>query len=320
MKKAFSILELIVAMTITGIIMGSTLQLLTNIYKSYRYARDINELDQEVSNVSVQIVKYLENRVEGSEIHQFGDKNFSVLSSFTFFQSGNLQWISREFDGYTGVWNSNNNIVAPVYSGVLDLSVQNNKAVLFLDNTNESNLSALQEIIYANSNDKLDISNCKTKGNCSALLFKWRSANDFNGFGWRCGINKEATNAQTCLENNMSISVFVGEFNITNSKVVLNSILNDFKTGHLDGKFYEQYVISDTAIGLKLENQDLYLYKNYRPWNGDDISQGDKNLLLKNVTDFSYKSNSGLIEFKLCASNGLTNNDEIIFCRENLVY
>jgi prepilin-type N-terminal cleavage/methylation domain-containing protein len=324
LKKAFTLIEIVVALTITAIILGSTFQLFTNIYKSYKYAKDISDLDKEITNVLMILVKYLENRVEGSEIN-ISRHSFSILSDLHEFnlttQNSSFQWISYDFDGYLGIYRNNQNKTLSLYSGVLDLSIQNKNNIMYLDQSSETDLNTSKEMVLLETNNLVDITNCKINNNCPAIFFKWRSANDKDGFGWKCSIENNFT-VQTCADNNYSINVFIGEMNDTGSRVQFHSALADFSIGHPEQKFYEHYVFSYTAMGLKIENGSLYLYKNYRPWNGDsmELSTSTKTLLLKNVKELSFKSNGSLIEIKLCSANDLKNNDEIYFCRENIVY
>lgn len=322
MKKSFTILELVVVMTITGILVGSTSKMIFNIYSSYSFIRDINSIDSGLSNVAMQIEKILENRVYGSAI----DKNGADFEDLKYDggdyelnknDGDSLQWISSAFDSYSGVWNPEKSKIISEWSGFLDLSLNHKKDRLFLDDTN---ISQANETIYYLSNKKIDI----FEGNSSALFFKGQMLNyDRNGFGWKESILNE---------NDKSNTAFIGHFekNSSDENISFKCFSDDgfryrvARDSFGDIRIYEQYVLSWTAYGLKIESDDnLSLYYNYRPWNGENMERdGTKITLLENVTEFKYFTKSSAINIKICAENKSSTSldDNVSFCREFFVY
>ena len=65
-----------------------------------------------------------------------------------------LQWVSKAFDSFIGVFDETKGIVAPTCSGVIDLSLDHNKTILFMTKTD---INSARDIILNLSNHKVDI-------------------------------------------------------------------------------------------------------------------------------------------------------------------
>ncbi len=308
-RKGFTLLELVITIAVSAIVMGSTFQLLTNIYNSYKEIRDINSVDEKVSIASLQIVKYLEERVAGSEIESNGSDFFTFVEPRHGVQlSGttSFQWISKAFDSYGGVWSNDHNALIPTWSGFLDLSLEHNRTQLYFD---ESNITGAEEIIASLSSHEVNISN-STQSSSPAIFFKGALGASRTGFGWTKSILGE--------DVNISQFAYLGEFNESNY-----TALGEFNDTVQDMYVYEQYLLSWTAYGLKFEESEskLYLYYNYRPWNGETMeSNGTEILLLDNVTEFIFLSGDvagASFKIRLCASS---DDNETIFCRDSMIF
>jgi hypothetical protein len=333
MRKSFSLLELVITITVVGLIVGSTSQLMFNIYNSYQYIRDMNWLDKKISNTSFQIVKYLENRIEGSEISSVEDNistidvnetNFTIISQALASEDDTLQWISRAFDSYNGAWRNDLNSTVSIWNGFIDLSKEHNKTDFIISSKKDMNISLLEDIIFTLSNGDVNISDKNSKP--IGIYFKnaKRGSNSENRdkFGWKYSIFKENRG-----DGNFSKAIFRGYFREEDPYIYFTSsnedgTLSTFADEREEVIIYEQYILTWTAYGLELENGNLYLYYNYRPWNGEEMKKdGEKILLLDNVTEFRYTSTGATIRIQLCASNGVSaEEDQIIFCRDSLVY
>ena len=308
-------------MTIAGIMIGSTFQMLMNIYKSYSYMYDMNSLDLELSNASMKIVKYLDNRVAGSVIDS-NDTNITILSgNYNLDNNRTIQWIGKAFDSYNGTWNSSKKRIISNWSGVIDLNKEHNKTLLYIDSNIslglgvsgfDTNISQAREIIYLLSDTKVDIFD-SSSNSPPAIFFKGGTGNSIDGFGWKYSILKE---------KNSSKYAFIGYFdeNISDNRFLSINQTKGFEQNVKDLQLYEQYNLSWTAYGLKVEeDRNLSLYYNYRPWNGENMEKnGTKITLLRNVTKFNYGSNGSTIRLEICIKDD--KNQDIVFCRESLIY
>lgn len=305
MKKArlsFTILELVIVMTITGIIVGSTFQMFMNIYISYSNIYLMNSLDMKLLNSSMKVVKYIENRVRGSLIDS-NQTDFNPLSgNYLLDRNQSLQWVGIASDTYLGSWKSSENQIISNWSGFVDLNLNHNNKTIYLDKTD---FSQAEEIIYNLSKGEVNISNPNSSN--PAIFFKGGMGNSKNGFGWKESINGDL---------NSSEYAFIGYF--SDNKFLSSNQVIGFENSVKELKIYEQYYLSWSAYGLKVEtDNNLSLYWNYRPWNGENMEKdGEKITLLQDVTTFKYGSNGSSITLEIC----IKSIDEIVFCRESLIY
>ncbi len=314
MKRAFTLLEMVVVITITAIIIAPTFQLLTNLYNSYRYMRDINYLDGELTTASLIIEKLIEQRVVGSIIES-NETNFSMISGKFFFNHNQtIQWIGRAYDSFLGGWDSDRGENVPAWSGFLDLSLNHTDTILDLD---DSNISIAKEIIYYLSNGKIDITDPNSPSP-PALFFKTMNDPNRNGYGWKNSILNEEGREYA----------YIGYFdrNSSDGNLTFRAMpSHKFSDNVSPLIIVEQYFLSWTAYGIEFINENgkerLYLYYNYRPWNGEKMEEnGTKTLLLDNIEEYFYSATGTTFKFRICISNGLEGDSKIVFCREFLVY
>jgi hypothetical protein len=65
---------------------------------------------------------------------------------------------------------------------------------------------------------------------------------------------------------------------------------------------------------------DLVLYSNYQPWNGENyIQNGSRKTLVKNISVFKFSERAGVLQFKLCATEKISNKMNISSCKEKVV-
>jgi type II secretory pathway pseudopilin PulG len=88
------------------------------------------------------------------------------------------------------------------------------------------------------------------------------------------------------------------------------------------GRIYERYKIAWSSYALSVEGGDLYLYYDFEPARGADLSRAKKQLLLKKVTNFRFKGSEGSIRIKLCKDEqiGYDSNATIHACKEKVVF
>jgi hypothetical protein len=87
----------------------------------------------------------------------------------------------------------------------------------------------------------------------------------------------------------------------------------------------ERYKLAWSAYSLAPERNangqfDLVLYSNYQPWNGENyIANGERNVLLPNITVFKFSESGGVINLKLCASEQIGEDFNITTCKQKVV-
>jgi len=82
---------------------------------------------------------------------------------------------------------------------------------------------------------------------------------------------------------------------------------------------YEHYKIAWTSYALVIDKGNLYLYYNFDPTIGADVS-GSKSLLMENITTFKFQGAGRTIRFKICKSERIASDYNISICKEKAVF
>ena len=123
MKRAFTLLELIIVIVILGIIAMMSFNAMMNIYSNYFQTRTVNELETQTEIALEQISKRLEHRIKPSVIARKPSGGFLPLNdSRVNLNSGYeiLEFIPYAYEIFNDVPSASNK--ACRYSGYVDLA------------------------------------------------------------------------------------------------------------------------------------------------------------------------------------------------------
>ena len=86
-------------------------------------------------------------------------------------------------------------------------------------------------------------------------------------------------------------------------------------------RIFERYRLAWSSYALSVENGDLYLYNNFAPTVGAALGN-NKNLLLKDVTNFRFKGSEGSIRVKICKKEriGISSTEIVRTCKEKVIF
>ncbi len=96
-----------------------------------------------------------------------------------------------------------------------------------------------------------------------------------------------------------------------------------------DGNFtnvdvYEYYQLAKTAYAVSLEGRNLFLYHDYQPWSGDQISvpsERTQSLISDDVTSFKFTPMGDIMIIQVCVGdNNVTGVGEYSICKEKVVF
>jgi len=95
------------------------------------------------------------------------------------------------------------------------------------------------------------------------------------------------------------------------------TITLDNNTSHI----VEHYKLAISSYALVVDQTDghLYLYYNFDPTRGIDI-QGQRSLLMKNISTFKFKGAGRTIRFKVCKQEPISEDVNITACKEKAVF
>ena len=308
MKRAFTLLELVVVIVVLGIIAMMSFNAIMNIYSNYFQTRTVNELETQTEIALEQISKRLEHRIKPSVIARKTDGAFLALNDNRVNLDAKyeiLEFIPYAYEIFNDVPSGSNK--AGRYSGYVDLANSSPTTGLISPGSNFTT-EVIETIKDLTCKD--DASGCvdfENKDGGVVAIFSDVYYNVQDSFGYK------------------------GISNLDIAKVGVKSIDGDtLEISGFDGKqISEQYHLAYTANAIVPEQSadpkdaangvfDLNLYYDYRPWMGEKYKQnGEKATLAKNVTRFVFTEKNGVIVLKLCMR---AKNSEITICKSKAVY
>lgn len=319
MKRAFTLLELVVVIVVLGIIAMMSFNAIMNIYSNYFQTKTVNELETQTEIALEQISKRLEHRIKPSVIARKTDGAFLALNDSGVNLNAEyeiLEFIPYAYEIFNDVisLDANDNVIeqggkAGRYSGYVDLAKSSPATGLISPGSNFTT-GVVETIKDLTCKDDTRNSKCvdfENKDGGVAAIFSDVYYDVQNSFGYK------------------------GVSNLDIAKVGVKSI--DGNTLEISGfankQISEQYHLAYTANAIVPEQSqsqadknngvfDLNLYYDYRPWMGEKYKQnGEKATLAKNVTRFVFTEKNGVIVLKLCMR---AKNSEITICKSKAVY
>ena len=311
MKRAFTLLELVVVIVVLGIIAMMSFNAIMNIYSNYFQTKTVNELETQTEIALEQISKRLEHRIKPSVIARKTDGAFLALNDSGVNLDAKyeiLEFIPYAYEIFNDVPSGSNK--AGRYSGYADLAKSSSATGLISPGSNFSTevVETIKDLTCKDDtrNDKC-VDFTKKDGGVVAI-FSDVYYNVQDSFGYKGDITK-----------------------LDIAKVGVKSTDgNTLEISGFDGKqISEQYHLAYTANAIVPEQSadpkdaangvfDLNLYYDYRPWMGEKYKpNGEKATLAKNVTRFVFTEKNGVIVLKLCMR---AKNSEITICKSKAVY
>ena len=320
MKRAFTLLELVVVIVVLGIIAMMSFNAIMNIYSNYFQTRTVNELETQTEIALEQISKRLEHRIKPSVIARKTDGAFLALNDSGVNLDAKyeiLEFIPYAYEIFNDVisLDANDHVIeqggkAGRYSGYADLAKSSPATGLISPGSNFTTgvVETIKDLTCrGETRDATCVDFTKKDGGVVAI-FSDVYYNVQDSFGYKGDITK-----------------------LDIAKVGVKSTDgNTLEISGFDGKqISEQYHLAYTANAIVPEQSadpkdaangvfDLNLYYDYRPWMGEKYKpNGEKATLAKNVTRFVFTEKNGVIVLKLCMR---AKNSEITICKSKAVY
>ena len=315
MKRAFTLLELVVVIVVLGIIAMMSFNAIMNIYSNYFQTRTVNELETQTEIALEQISKRLEHRIKPSVIARKTNGAFLALNDSGVNLNAEyeiLEFIPYAYEIFNDVPSGNK---AGRYSGYVDLAKSSPATGLISPGSNFSTevVETIKDLTCREDANATCVDFTKKDGGVVAI-FSDVYYNVQSSFGYSNGT--------------VPVSLDIAKVGVKGGQSGLNG--NTLEISGFDGKqISEQYHLAYTANAIVPEQSadpkdtangvfDLNLYYDYRPWMGEKYKQnGEKATLAKNVTRFVFTEKNGVIVLKLCMR---AKNSEITICKSKAVY
>lgn len=323
MKRAFTLLELVVVIVVLGIIAMMSFNAIMNIYSNYFQTRTVNELETQTEIALEQISKRLEHRIKPSVIARKTDGAFLALNDSGVNLNAEyeiLEFIPYAYEIFNDVisLDANDNVIEQGgkegrYSGYADLAKSSPATGLISPGSNFTT-GVVETIKDLTCKDDTRNSKCvdfENKDGGVVAIFYDVYYDVQNSFGYKGISNLDIA----------KVGVKGGQSGLNGDTLEISGFANK--------QISEQYHLAYTANAIVPEQSadpkdtangvfDLNLYYDYRPWMGEKYKQnGEKATLAKNVTRFVFTEKNGVIVLKLCMR---AKNSEITICKSKAVY
>ncbi len=294
MKKAFTLIELIMVIVILGIISVIGTDIVGTMYTNYLKSKTVNYLESQSAITLELIEKRLSHRVRGSEavirgtvVHPLSDQNDTDTI---------LTWIgvsseSQKADGWSGLVDFNNTNTSGlnrrIASPGTDLA-EADSIITLLTNGNVNFSGSRRPAFIPKTSKMTDVTQFYNNTNTNYTIRVGQMAGNNGVFEYPAG---------------EGLPVYPdGTIGITN-----------------------EYYLSHTAYALTLtgspSDANLWLHYNYQPWNGDTFANGQTQLLAQHVSTFRFLRYGGAIRLKLCLNDAnLTSDSSMSACKETVVF
>ena len=323
MKRAFTLLELVVVIVVLGIIAMMSFNAIMNIYSNYFQTRTVNELETQTEIALEQISKRLEHRIKPSVIARKTDGAFLALNDSGVNLNAEyeiLEFIPYAYEIFNDVisLDANDNVIeqdekAGRYSGYVDLTKSSPATGLISPGSNFTTgvVETIKDITCRNETRDATCVDFENKDGGVVAIFSDVYYNVQDSFGYKGYITKLDI---------AKVGVKDGQRGINGNTLEISGFANK--------QISEQYHLAYTANAIVPEQSqsqadknngvfDLNLYYDYRPWMGQGYKNGEKATLAKNVTRFVFTEKNGVIVLKLCMR---AKNSEITICKSKAVY
>ena len=321
MKRAFTLLELVVVIVVLGIIAMMSFNAIMNIYSNYFQTRTVNELETQTEIALEQISKRLEHRIKPSVIARKTDGAFLALNDSGVNLNAEyeiLEFIPYAYEIFNDVisLDANDHVIeqggkAGRYSGYADLAKSSPATGLISPGSNFTTgvVETIKDLTCREDTNATCVDFAKKDGGVVAI-FSDVYYNVQSSFGYSNGT--------------VPVSLDIAKVGVKSTDGDTLEI-----SGFSGKQISEQYHLAYTANAIVPEQSadpkdtangvfDLNLYYDYRPWMREKYKpNGEKATLAKNVTRFVFTEKNGVIVLKLCMR---AKNSEITICKSKAVY
>jgi prepilin-type N-terminal cleavage/methylation domain-containing protein len=315
-KHAFTLLELILVIIILGIVSSIGSEIIANTYENYLMQRATSRASLKTELAAQQIANYLSYRIPRTTLA----RNPSNLNDTLYVHEMTggednthiaLEWIGEEADSFS-------TLVRGGWNGFCDVAASAQDHII----TPGSRLDIADNVIRNLSNGAASL---QPGTQNPAIFFRHLlySKNPIVPYDAKTCMGMTPGSTTQCISTvtrngNERLDFVLGAAN--NKKVIV-----------------EHYKLAWTAyavVPLKPGSNtqpcrpdqgdrycDLYLYYNYRPWEGNalNLANTPHELLITGVTVFKFAELSDTFRFKLCASQPITRDQNITMCKEKAI-
>jgi len=304
LRRAFTLIELIVTMVILSIVAYIASGLIAKTYIGYNQVNALHKANLKIEIALNSIANRLEYAIDETIVKRKNESDNSIESIDEAPTDYNvLEWIGYDKDGFEA-----NNILTggtpgavvdqPAWSGFCNVKKSTKTSII----TPGSDLSFADEVI-----EKLSNNNARFTTASSVAIF-FPGNYDFRSVGY-----KNTTGGTSGLG-------LIKGFNASTNTFTLNTPIT---------RITEHYKLAWSAyavlpINCNSNGCDLVLRYNFRPWLNEDYDDssvvGNQKLLATNVTVFKTYATANRVHIKICIKEKYGFNKNSSICKEKVVF
>lgn len=283
LRKAFSLVELVFAIIVLGIVAAIGAEIIVQVYENYITQRALHRTSSKTELVASQIANRLAYAIPDTIIARQSASTFQPISDVPDKNYSTLQWTGYDADSFTFTG-------TPGWSGFCDVDASSLNSLV----TPGSALGNATNVIG-------NLSGTEVKSLANAAIF-FPDEYDENtiGYAGSSGVNSVSTVASG-----------------TGSTLSLDAAASRDISEHYKLAWSSYAIVPETQTnGL----YTLKLYYNFQPWNGDTYTNATKTTLIRNVSVFNFTGTGDTIRFKLCTQENIGGDFPITTCKEKAVF
>ncbi|RLA59409.1 MAG: hypothetical protein DRQ78_10645 [Epsilonproteobacteria bacterium] len=314
-RHAFTMLELVFTIAILAIVSSMSASVVANVYDNYLGQKSLYNASIKSELAVEQIANRLSYSIPSLVAARDPDtySDVKVLERITGGDHTHtvLEWIAYDNDSFSAQRK-------PGWSAFADLNSSSHGSI----NTPGSDLNATDTIIQNLSGGDIGLNAGASR---PIIIFAGTYYQNTSGIDYNItclGLGSSPISNQNSAD---ACVIPITSNNFANAHDRINFVV-DKNISHS-----EFYRLAWSAYAISAENKtgiagtsnisfDLFLYSNYQPWDNEIYTDGDKNLLIRNVAVFKFLETGQTLRFKLCVREGIANlKSHVTSCKEKVI-
>jgi len=280
LRSAYSMIELVFAITVLGIVSSITTEIIIQVYEAHITQKASHNSSVKTELASMQIANRLAYAIPDTVIGKRADGTFVPITDLNGTDYVILEWVGYDSDSFGAT-------SRPAWSGMVDLDPSTQTSLI----TPGSILGNANRII-----GNLSLGNPKGLAGSALFFTSMYSAMNIGYNGNTTGLVGVSAGAGSTL----TVPSLAGRF-----------ITEQYKLA------WTAYALVPQANATG--SSDLLLYYNYRPWNGETYLDGRWSVLIRNISVFKFMGTTTTVRFKLCQQETIGDDFLITTCKEKAV-
>ena len=314
-KNAFTMFELVMVITILGIVSSIGSSIIVNIYEHYLLQRATHKASIKTELAAQQIANLLSHRIPRTTLARDPDNLSDTIlvtdpTNVSDYTHTLLEWIGTDNDGF-------NAATPPPWNGFCDVDPSTQSTII----TPGSDLTLADTIISNLSNGDVSLAGAQYP----AIFFRDQA-------------HRYTADPSTSTEKLYDELSCLGMVSVDNTCISAVGSSTDedlsFQTpgaAVVNKVISEHYKLAWSAYAICPRDRgnnhyDLELFYNYQPWEGERLNgtncnstTGEKATLITNITVFKFAESGNTFRFKLCAQENIGEDFNVTICKEKAI-